>query len=183
MGVIEGTVVMDSVDAKGYVGTTANGERVWLEIKLEVQNPRDTDRTTEHEPITAPFYRLSIMGSGVDKGRRLPAYDIDFGGQIVDHVRAITHPSPEWTVADLAALADLWDRWHLNDMRAGCAHVTPVMEDRYGRTVPSLDSTPACPESGYRYGHAWLTELMPDEVIAAVRGYADRLDGGSPTRS
>src|SRR5262245_26877476 len=34
----------------------------------------------------------------------------------------------------------LAERWHLNTMRAGCAHQTPVYEnDRYGRRVPSLD--------------------------------------------
>lgn len=33
-----------------------------------------------------------------------------------------TEPSPGWDKAMLAEFAGIWDRWHLNDMRAGCEH-------------------------------------------------------------
>lgn len=31
-------------------------------------------------------------------------------------------PEPPLTKADLSTLLDIWERWHLNDMRAGCEH-------------------------------------------------------------
>jgi hypothetical protein len=64
-----------------------------------------------------------------------------------------------------------WDRWHLNTMRAGCAHQTVVWEDsRYG-VRPSLERTPVCPVSGYRYGSAWLVEVLPDTVLVKCREF------------
>lgn len=33
-------------------------------------------------------------------------------------------PAPAWTHAKIKKLFDIWDRWHLNDMRPGCKHQT-----------------------------------------------------------
>jgi hypothetical protein len=30
--------------------------------------------------------------------------------------------APGWTVGSIKRLMEIWDRWHLNDMRAGCEH-------------------------------------------------------------
>lgn len=66
------------------------------------------------------------------------------------------------------AIATLGERWHLNTMRAGCAHQTVVWEDTpYHR--PSLERTKPCPETGYRYGSSWLVELVPAEVVTRLR--------------
>jgi hypothetical protein len=56
------------------------------------------------------------------------------------------------TVRDLLALG----RYHLNDMKPGCVH----QEKNAG-----LDSPP-CPETGYKWGHAWLVEPLPDWLTA-----------------
>lgn len=42
-------------------------------------------------------------------------------GQCIDSVRECTPLAP-FTVADRDKLAEIWDRWHLNDARAGCEH-------------------------------------------------------------
>ena len=42
-------------------------------------------------------------------------------GQCVDSVREAT-PATGYTKETLTKLADYWDRWHLNNMRAGCEH-------------------------------------------------------------
>lgn len=66
--------------------------------------------------------------------------------------------------------------WHLNGMRAGCAHQTVVWEDGpYGRR-PSLDDTPTCPQTGYRYGHAWLVEPLPWWVRRDIESLMPRMD-------
>ena len=37
-------------------------------------------------------------------------------------VKGIELPDDGWTREMIAKLGDIWDRWHLNDMRAGCEH-------------------------------------------------------------
>jgi hypothetical protein len=64
---------------------------------------------------------LSIMGDTYYPGAR----DIESGGQILDEVRLLLD-TPGATFArpraDIARLLEIWDRWHLNGMRAGCEH-------------------------------------------------------------
>lgn len=171
------------MERQGYVGRTADGDRLWLEVELREQDAQGRFRSAvDHKPVTT-YTELAISASGLRRGRRAPAADIDFGGQCVETLRAVVHPAKGWTVGELQDLAEIWDRWHLNGMQAGCAHQTPwIVPDQYGRPAPSLMLTKRCPESGYRYGHAWLVKAMPAEVEAKVRAYAVRLDGTSPTR-
>lgn len=42
-------------------------------------------------------------------------------GQCVDTIRGGT-PTKMWSREMLDKLCDIWERWHLNDMRAGCEH-------------------------------------------------------------
>ena len=42
-------------------------------------------------------------------------------GQCVDEIRH-GFPTKEWTPEMLEKLCDIWDRWHLNDMRPYCQH-------------------------------------------------------------
>lgn len=167
----------------GHVGTTNDGDRVWLDIELTEKDVQGRFNSADtHQPVES-YTELTISGHGIQRGRRLPARDIDFGGQCIDRLRAVTRPAEGWTTGELADLADIWKRWHLNGMRAGCDHQEVVMEqDKYDRTVPSLDLTPPCPITGYRYGHAWLVATLPAEVVDRVRAYAARLDGTSPLR-
>lgn len=50
--------------------------------------------------------------------------------------------------------------WHLNDMRAGCAHQRASGVTRIGSK---------CTECGYSYGSAWLHEELPKEIIALAQ--------------
>ena len=43
-------------------------------------------------------------------------------GQCVDEIRNGS-PTDEWTTDMLNKLCDIWDRWHLNDMRPYCEHM------------------------------------------------------------
>lgn len=100
-----------------------------------------------------------------------------------------------WDRERLAYWATLSRRFHLSDMNAGCAHMIPAptgtrcewggfvigaMDSpdpvrRWDSTmsVPTLSHYTVnraleCPESGYRYGSAWLVATVPDEVVAEV---------------
>lgn len=145
------------------IGRDAYGNAVFATLTLAERLGSFT--TTTHEPAER-VTRLSVMG-GVRDGYRS---DYSACGQIVDDVAAVQDFAPGWTAQDVASLVAIWRRWHLNDMRAGCVHVPePVREDSpYGRR-PDLTNTPACPETGYRYGHAWLVEEPPADVLAEFR--------------
>lgn len=90
---------------------------------------------------------------------------------------------------------DVWDRWHLNDMRAGCEHqraeewhkkpidsmkpLTAYGIHFYGQTNPSYNALvwvrpnehpngllgQPCKVCGYQYGTKWLHEDVPDDVL------------------
>lgn len=170
---------LETLKAVGFVGKTADGDRLWVEITLEPQTGREGQETTEHNPVPEQFYRLSVTGHGYYKGHTpRNRRDVDFAGQCWDTLVEIDQPERPWTHEQLADLHAIATAWHLNDITAGCAHQTPVYaEDQYGRSTPSLDLTPPCPETGYRYGHAWLTRVLPDDVLARVVAHMKRLDG------
>jgi len=43
-------------------------------------------------------------------------------GQIVMHRPKISEPAPGWNRELIGKFWDVWERWHLNDMRPGCEH-------------------------------------------------------------
>ena len=75
-----------------------------------------------------------------------------------------------------ARLYEVWDRWHLNDMRAG----TPAQEKLVKELLessPNADYDEQCDfldrhdllfDGGYKYGSAWLREDLPQDVIDYV---------------
>jgi hypothetical protein len=86
---------------------------------------------------------------------------------------------PEFKAAegiDVVRLHELWDRWHLNDMRAGSpaqeawlrehpiTAVYPQSHYKLARDVLAAAGLNPDPETGYKYGHAWLREEVPEEV-------------------
>lgn len=79
-------------------------------------------------------------------------------GQCQDEIRKGVPKAP-WTKEMVDKLCDIWDRWHLNDMRAGCEHQRAL-----GWKGESYIGKP-CPVCGYKYGTAWLKEEVPSDVI------------------
>jgi hypothetical protein len=72
-----------------------------------------------------------------------------------------------WDHDTLTRFLEVWDRWHLNDMRAACEH-----QRKLGWTWETHPSVP-CPECGYKLGSAWLFEAVPDDVIAFLESLPD----------
>lgn len=64
-----------------------------------------------------------------------------------------------WTEEMYRKLLDIWKRWHLNDMRAGCSHQRAMSLNIYEHLGKP------CPICGYKYGCGWIFEPVPDEVI------------------
>ena len=105
--------------------------------------------------------RLSIAGV---EGPRRNGNAAGSCGQIgLDGVR----PAKGWNAGTVRVLRKVWDRWHLNDMNAGCWH-----QRELGWDVDRHLSKP-CPVCGYKYGTAWLSEEVPERVLEFLAGLPD----------
>jgi len=109
--------------------------------------------------------------------------DIIRGGQCVDDVAAM-FPNDK----KARRMRAIWERWHLNDCRAGCEHQRAAKwEDKridsggerglFACHVrpdehPEGLLTKPCPVCGYKYGTAWLKEALPPEVVAEIESWA-----------
>jgi hypothetical protein len=82
----------------------------------------------------------------------------------------------------LAEFMAIWDRWHLNHMRAGSqAQMDRLREHPITVTYPESHYDKACealaaaglhPDAdGYRYGSAWKHEELPAEVIERLASF------------
>lgn len=84
--------------------------------------------------------------------------------------------SQKWNLEKFNQFLDVWDKWHLNHMIAG----TRAQEDyldtiknnfpgypvsHYEWASKELAKVGLNPDNGYFYGHAWLSEELPQEVI------------------
>lgn len=107
-------------------------------------------------------------------------------GQIDSHLRDQLHtitPAPGWDALKLQQFFNVWERWHLNDLRAGSPE-----QEKYLRDHPISREEYAYPKShyevagqkladaglnpdanGYQYGHAWKREEVPGEVLEFLR--------------
>lgn len=94
--------------------------------------------------------RLSITGSVKEAGQ----YGGESGGQCYDSII----PANRYQ----AALVQLWKRWHLNDLRAGCVH-----QRRLKWTWADHPCDP-CPVCGYKFGTSWLREELPPQIGKAI---------------
>ena len=134
-------------------------------------------RSTNHLIVPFDAIDVSVTSEVVNPRKRRSSPDFWVsGGASLEPFRQVVEPVDGLTLADIARLADLGDRWHLNGMVAGCAHQTVVWakNERYGHMEPSLDLTPRCPVTGYRYGHEWLGEVIPADALAEIRAFMAR---------
>lgn len=141
-----------------YIGRTSGGDRLYLDVVVRERAGRR--ETVEHEWVEGAE-ELSIVGTLRHRGRDIGGGQcIDSMWDVLDHGQVARGADR----ADVRLIADIWGRWHLNTLKAGCAHVEPVGKD----TGSMLDSTPPCPVTGYRWGSAWLYEPLPDGVVSGL---------------
>lgn len=158
---------------QGFIGKTTDGDAVYVEIEIDTTTVDRPVQTIHHDTVTE-VARVSICGHYFHKGSRRK--DWTGGGQCVNMVAAVTRPAVGLTAKDISRLVEIWNSQHLNDMRAGCAHQTPV----FRKDMPNqydLDAVPPCPETGYRFGSAWLYEVPSPEALADLERIGALLDG------
>lgn len=118
-------------------------------------------------------HRLSMVGVA---GPKANGDARGSSGQCVDELDEVTIWHHGWDAAKGARLKAIWQRWHLNDMRAGSQvqedwlRANPVEatypESHYEKASEALAAAGLNPDAnGYKYGHAWKTEEVPEEII------------------
>ena len=84
-----------------------------------------------------------------------------------------------WSYEDVKKLKDIWDRWHLNNMRAGSPNQEqwlnnnkdqfpgyPVSHYEWAsQKLSEAGINPDNSHNGYLYGSAWLKEEVPQDVL------------------
>lgn len=153
-------------EAYGYAPGARLGVR--LHVRIERLERRETYETVGHKHVTEPLAMSVTTDVWRPDGR-----DIVAGGATREPLREVAAsgtPSRFWTGGErLDRMAALGDGWHGSDMRAACRHQTVVYEEEpYHR--PSLDLTPPCPITGYRYGTKWLVEPLPRVMLNNLLG-------------
>ena len=134
---------------------------------------------------TPEYVELSICGEIWNH----PHTDIICGGQCLDEMHKYLRNN-----ATFAKIYQIWKRYHLNGMRAG----TPEQEEAiakwkaagnkydYGAACAYLQSIglydvpftgKACGKvyngERYKYGHGWIVEELPDDVLLYVEHLID----------
>lgn len=97
-------------------------------------------------------------------------------GQIVMHEWDVATYAPGWNKELEEKFRTVWERWHLNNMRAGTpaqsAHLRNIKDrypgypkSHYEWALEELGKVGLNSDNGYKYGSAWLKEEVPQSVI------------------
>lgn len=156
-------VIIGTVSGEDY-GKRRN-LRVGVDIRIErIAGPK---QTVTHEETT-DFLDFSIT-THVWNPR---GNDWEAGGATVAPLRQIVNYAAPFNEASVLEIAEL-GKWHLNALTAGCVHQPkgkdlPMRDGKYSKEI-DLDAIPLCPESGYKYGSAWLVRPLPADLLDTVR--------------
>lgn len=119
-----------------------------------------------HVYIEIRYERGNLSISG-EEGPLRSGNSVGCGGQICqrlmgDKLGEDYQLVNQWTQEMYRKLLDIWDKWHLNDLHAGCEHQRSMgwEEDGYG-----MHPSEPCPICGYKYGTAWHKISVPEDVI------------------
>jgi hypothetical protein len=88
-------------------------------------------------------------------------------GQIVADLLSVEDLAPGWTEELLVAFRNVWQKWHLNNMRAECGH-----QQILGWTY-STHCGRDCPVCSYPIGTQWLKEALPAAVVEFLAALPD----------
>lgn len=169
-----------------FLGKTIQGYRVWAHV--EIREPQHLARATFTDHSQGPMpIDLGISWTVLASPRHPNLADDRFlisAGQ-TDPIDRVIPNAP-----DAARVVEqMWLEYHLNTTNAACDHMTPEMlnpgsevidtyiethpaRGRYGRASAlaswRIDNV-VCPETGYRWGSAWLARAIPADRLDALR--------------
>ena len=139
----------------------------FITLEVEIKEKNDKRRTVDLEAINC-YKVLSISGDlkELTNGRGRPCWSSS--GQIKDSIRTKNK--------NKLRLLEIWDKWHLNDMKSGTKEQEKCLnnwKDRpdgwsYEKDCEHLKKHHLHTDRGYKYGHAWLVEILPEDIIEEV---------------
>jgi hypothetical protein len=137
-----------------YVGTVPGESygykrnlRVTVSVRMERLDRQEQYETIEHQQVRNPLdFAITTDVWRPDRRDIVDMSRVDALGELITF-------APGFSASQARELAGL-KRWHLNAMRAGCAH--------------QPENGHPCPKTGYKYGRAWLVEELP-------AGFEDRI--------
>ena len=140
---------------------TKRGYRVYCNIKFE-------DGHLSFSGVEGPLPNGNARGSC---------------GQIIMSEWDIAKYAKGWSAELEAKFRAVWERWHLNDMRAG----TPAQEawlrenpinavypeNHYEKACEALAAVGLNPDNRYKYGSKWLFEEVSQDVLDFLQALPD----------
>lgn len=135
-----------------YLGK-ANGEKVYLDPP-RITMEHITGHDVFHREIDDTLPVVAFTGTVLYRDTVVAC------GQIQSELPSITKE-----FIDLPKLIEYWNIYHLNNMKAGCAHMSITKEVRDG----PMSEWPVC--QGYKYGSEWLYSPVPDDVLETIRSW------------
>lgn len=169
-----------------FLGRTIEGYRVWAHVEISEPEQHARATFTDHSQGPAPV-TLGISWTVLASPRHPNLADDRY-------LRGAGQTSPEDRVIPNApdavrVVEDMWLEFHLNTLKAACDHMTPEMlnpgsevidawidadpnRGRYGRTHALQGwrlANVVCPDTGYRWGSAWLARTIPADRLDALR--------------
>jgi hypothetical protein len=158
----------DTGTVTAYIGRDRDTrDRVFAHITLRQISHAEPRETVTHETIT-DYTELSVTVS-VYGYRSSSCVAAGQAREYLRDPRGLADHAGRWTAADIRSLSELWERWHLNGMRAACAHMTLPADTSYDTRRDIVCESPRVPFRRYAYGRAWLVEDLPAEVVAEVQ--------------
>lgn len=145
---------------KLYTGIKPNGKKMYVELEIHQEAENRTAQTTTLETVTA-YKTLSMCGTGGQN--REETTDINSYKELF--------VSPE----DLQIIAKVWDKWHLNDLNAGTVKQQAFINEwkknnkyDYSLACEALKTAGLYEDNNYKYGHSWLINPLPENIITEI---------------
>ncbi len=150
-------------------------------VRLGVQRPEWTQKGfNTYCRIKFDDGRLSISGV---QGPLISGNARGSCGQIRDSLSDFTEYAPGWSPSMIKRFRQVWKDWHLNDCTAGSPKQEAFLRDNpikavypdshYDLASKALADVGLNPDDDYKYGSAWLTREVPDDVIAYLAALPD----------
>ena len=167
-------MVIRKYERKILLGVTADKQyRAEIEVELKLHRRHYAEqRDIDLNPVPDTYAEFSVCGTIDVKGKY--RWEYYSGGQNLDEIAELY---PDNTL--IQEIVGLWNQYHLNDLKAGSRPQTEFIK-QYEKDNPSwrYDYSAACDllrdaglyiDRGYKYGHAWLLEILPEEVKNRIR--------------
>jgi hypothetical protein len=152
---------LGKIDYNGK-GRKANAVDIEINVK-EKQGAKDWETLKEVDGL-----ELSMMGTIWNTRHS----DSISGGQNLDELKKYYRGDK-----DVQKVVSIWEKYHLNDMKAGTKAQTEAIEKwksqgnryDYNSAVEHLKEIGLYDDNGYKYGHGWLYQPIPKSVIFELK--------------